>query len=520
MNIISLPVKTSSEKMPRWTAPVSFLSLKGFYQYYVTYICVVIFALPLILAPGADAAPITENLQRCLNAGEFDSNTNYFPQRIELSAYLVFSLVLCVMDHGHTLAVKMANDPTSNLAYTYANSYKVITNSLSNETLVLYQCGAPRPTVAGATRFIPVPVTKVAISDTSAITYLELLGVRNTIKMTLGGAEYITSPCIQAQANTADAVIDVNTRNQTAGRAQLASVDVVFHYFSNFAASANNSVAFPATADPGVVRRVQWLGFLASFYNLEATANTITNSILGNYNCIASNINTTTTTRPKVALVQYEGPSDFNNQTATWQISADQFEIDFVTAAGGSFFSSNVTGGIPRPVSFTSAADFTKAIADVDILIDGSFASTVLADVYKAYGLSDASTNFKFVANKQIWMGNRLISPNGGYAYFESAVILNNVVLADLAAIIHPELLPASKYTPTYFRNLYTSPTQVTLTAADCKAPTGALALQTLDCPAAFSSATGGKSAAQSDVRTGSFAALAAGAAAACMLWI
>jgi hypothetical protein len=247
---------------------------------------------------------------------------------------------------------------------------------------------------------------------------------------------------------------------------------------------------------------------LGSFYNLESTANSVTKTILDDYNCITSKANTTTITRPKVAIVQYLAPSDFNNQTASWEISADKFEIDYVTGAGGDFYSSNVTNAVPRPVTFSNAADFLKAIEPVDILIDASFASTVIADVYKAFGLSDAATNYKFVAKKQVWMANRQINANAGSAYFEAAVVLGNTVLADLTAIIHPELLPPSKYTPTFFRNLYASPMQVTLTAADCKDAAGALAVPTT-CPASFTSGS------FSWARCGASTAVAAGAAAA-----
>jgi hypothetical protein len=140
------------------------------------------------------------------------------------------------------------------LSYTYNKSYKIVKNSLSNETIVLYQCGAPRPTVPEATHFFTVPVTKVAISDTTPVTYLELLGVRSSIKMTTGGVAYITSPCIQAQTNTSNAVVDVDTKVEATGLAQLASVDVVFAYFDSFSAKSNNTVSFPASSDPGAVR--------------------------------------------------------------------------------------------------------------------------------------------------------------------------------------------------------------------------------------------------------------------------
>ena len=47
---------------------------------------------------------------------------------------------------------------------------------------------------------------------------------------------------------------------------------------------------------------------------------------------------------------------------------------------------------------------------------------------------------------------DKLVSANGGFDYFESGAANPDVVLADLLAIFHPELLP--DHVPVYYRRL------------------------------------------------------------------
>ncbi|KAJ3032125.1 UNVERIFIED_CONTAM: ATP-binding cassette sub- D member 4 [Siphonaria sp. JEL0065] len=147
----------------------------------------------------------------------------------------------------------------------YSTNYKTIVNKFSNETIVLYQCGTPKPTVAGATVTIAYP-----IQSTTVVTFLELLGQRKAIKYTTeGNSGYITSPCVQALV-ASGVIVETDSKNITKGIAQVDSTGAYFNYMDSAAIHYTNSVSFPASADPGVKGRAEWLGFVASFFNQEA----------------------------------------------------------------------------------------------------------------------------------------------------------------------------------------------------------------------------------------------------------
>ncbi|MDH7483966.1 MAG: ABC transporter substrate-binding protein, partial [Spirochaetales bacterium] len=51
-----------------------------------------------------------------------------------------------------------------------------------------------------------------------------------------------------------------------------------------------------------------------------------------------------------------------------------------------------------------------------------------------------------------VWNNDLRMSPGGGNDYFESAVLQPQLVLADLIAILHPELMPGHRFV--YYRKI------------------------------------------------------------------
>ncbi|KAJ3214914.1 hypothetical protein HDU67_001063 [Dinochytrium kinnereticum] len=440
---------------------------------------------------GVVAQQPTTNLQQgCVT--NYDANFDYFPEKASIlcSSPVPSWLALgrwegagesCIRSHAPdvsglqldpdhplpSIPARVDFEATSSLKITYGKNYKVITNSLSNEVVVLYQCGTPRPpaTVApNANRTLAVPVRKVSISDTTSVTYLELLGRASAIDYTSGGAQYIVSPCVQAFTG----VKDVNSTTPEAASAQLNSTDVFFQFFSSY--PTNNSVVFPVTFDKTSLNRVDWLNFIGAFFNLEAKANTIVNAIKENYACIkAAATSATSTPKKTVAIVEYDAPSQFNENVESWKIVNSDYMVELINNAGGQVRVPETAGtktATGTTWTFTKSADLIAALGSSDILIDQTFDADTVAETFKNFGFTETSP-LNFIKNKQIYNPNKQINSVGGTGFYEEAVVLQNIVLSDLTSIFRPELFPASSYTRRHFRNFYDEPTVVS-TAATC----------------------------------------------------
>jgi len=224
-------------------------------------------------------------------------------------------------------------------------------------------------------------------------------------------------------------------------------VDAVFGAFAANSAQ-NNSVSTSATADPGALNRAEWLKFYATFYNLEDRAETLTQAIFNNYNCLKKDAAAVHLTPvPLVAWASYQAPSSYNNNTPSWTVSVAAYKAQLTADAGGTIFNAS-------SLSYSSSADFLAAVANVDILIDESFIANNIADVYNNYGInSTAATQLKFAANKRIFREDGVQTKAGGIDWFESAVVQEDAVLADLINVINASY-PSQSYRRIWFRNV------------------------------------------------------------------
>jgi hypothetical protein len=112
---------------------------------------------------------------------------------------------------------------------TYHGYYKIVdivpkTGSPYKALLVQDGCDAPTD-VANVDTTITVPVTAVAVTDTTTLPFVEQLGERPTIKAIGSGAQYITSNCIHYQLDVNDTIIAVDGWSFDTAAAKAAGVD-------------------------------------------------------------------------------------------------------------------------------------------------------------------------------------------------------------------------------------------------------------------------------------------------------
>ncbi|KAJ2845295.1 hypothetical protein IWW36_004839, partial [Coemansia brasiliensis] len=344
----------------------------------------------------------------------------------------------------------------------YHDTYKVLNNLSTNNTYVLYQCGTDKPTVDNIDAFIPVPVSSAAAWSTSAAMFIEALGMQDRIK-NLGTAPSIVSACLQELLE--DVIKPFDEGNSTSTDNQEQNNTVVFNMPYDEDANTTNTVVSTEYLESSALGRSEWIKFFAAFFNAEERANDIFGSIDSNYECFTKKADEEyNDLRPVVAWTSYAPPSEYNNNTAYWQISFADYKYDLVRDAGARML--NTTG--EQATIFDSSKAFLDALEDVDIIIDESFVTYSYDELLEHYGVSDrAKSSYSWVTAGRVFRPDRLQSVAGGLDWFEAPVAFADALLQDLIGAVHPKFVKDG-YQPIWFRDLAGNDPVVVVTAADC----------------------------------------------------
>jgi len=88
------------------------------------------------------------------------------------------------------------------------------------------------------------------------------------------------------------------------------------------------------------------------------------------------------------------------------------------------------------------------------VVIDETYIASSLNDVLTNFGISNATaSSYKFIANKAVYREDGVQTIAGGDDWFESAVVFDDAVLADVISAVHPGY-PSAAYTRIWFRNI------------------------------------------------------------------
>lgn len=273
-----------------------------------------------------------------------------------------------------------------------------------------------------------------------------MLGLRTKIVF-VESPQYINSACLQAMV-VADVVAPLSD-NSTIKQEQIDAVGGVF--VGGKDDSQPNFISVSTAQDPGALHRPEWIYFIAAFFNAEANAKIILDNILDRYEC-TSTLAESSTKKPKIAWVNYVTYGGIS-----YQISNAQYKKDYALSLG-------CTPVAPATPSFSNLADWKAAMADVDIVIDETYLST-MEIFYDNFDLLPTS-NFKFIKNGQVWKADRLQSALGAHDWFESAIPNADAVLQDLMTIYKPDV--PIKHDRIWFRNIFKGESIVVEGAETC----------------------------------------------------
>lgn len=385
----------------------------------VTLGILAVVGLPLMLATAcADGTSpkATVKADGCIT--DYQAGTDYFPDKVAPSAATGFSVE-------------------------YHNSYKVVTVKRTSQggasaRYVLVRCGAPAPTPTGdlaSAQQITVPVGRVASSSTTQLPAFELIGALDSVVA-------VSTPDLVNTEAVATRIKAGRITGFGSGSGEISVEKVVAArpdvYLSG---GMDDSVLgkireakIPVVADTAWLEstplgRAEWIKYFALFVDKEQSATKAYDAIATDYRAVMLKAQAATTKPTVLTGKQHKG---------TWSVAGGQsYVAAYLRDAGASYVFADTAGtgststDIEAVIAKGSAAEFwlnaemTKGWAD---------AASVTKDDSR-YGTLTA------LRRGNVWSPVKRVNAAGGNDYWESGVVHPDLVLADLVAILHPELM-------------------------------------------------------------------------------
>ncbi len=178
--------------------------------------------------------------------------------------------------------------------------------------------------------------------------------------------------------------------------------------------------------ETSLLARAEWIKFVAAFYNKEKTADSIFTAIDKRYNEI----------KGKAAGVKVK-PNIMAgaNFRGTWYMPAGHSFMGRLFAdAGANYYFANDTTSGSLPLNVETVL---KNFSGTDVWLNCNFNS--ITDLVKA---DSKHALFRPVILNRVYNFNKRLLPSTANDFWESAVARPDLLLSDVIAILHPELLP------------------------------------------------------------------------------
>ena len=339
--------------------------------------------------------------------------------------------------------VKSQIDYATNFTIEYDKSYQVLTviqptQGGSPESYVLVKCGAPTPDLtgdlAGAT-MVSTPVTSLYSGSTThlpnlvALDQLDILtGVASksliSEKEVLdrvaepGVVEYAAAGSVDAEAVVAgkpDVLITAGTDDPAYAVISAAGVPVLANaeWLEN---------------DP--LGRAEWIKYFAALTGTEAQAAEAFDAVEQSYTALADKV----ASADPVQVVPgqpYQG---------TWYVPGGQsFNSRLIADAGGT------TAWAGDPSTGSVSTDLESVLAKAG-KAPAWLASTTWTTKAEALAEEPRFAEFAAFQSGNMWNAAKDVTAEGGNNYYELGVARPDLVLGDLVAILHPDLMPGHDF--------------------------------------------------------------------------
>jgi iron complex transport system substrate-binding protein len=321
----------------------------------------------------------------------------------------------------------------------YCKRVRLITHGIGEAfSFVFVLHGAPLPDLAPDDVVIRVPVMRYSLGSYRYGGISDALGVTDRL-VGFGNHTQATTP----------AILDLFARGVLQRNFDLESVaergtEAHFNWYATSALTSADdafqrmgSLTIPAAEhmEPTPVARAEWIKFFAMFFNKEREANALFDGIESRYAQVRSLV-TAVRDRPRVFVNLPQGTA--------WNIygGRNQLARIYEDAGGEYVWHDNTSEESGVTVQYEVALD-RGLDADVWLLgADGAFGAR-LAD--RSVG-NPRFAAFTSVRERRVYI-NHLNYPDGPNPWWDYALIQPDRELADLIAILHPQLLPNHRFT-------------------------------------------------------------------------
>ncbi len=332
----------------------------------------------------------------------------------------------------------------------YHGSYKVVTvfepgyapGSKPMATFVLVRRGA-RQSLPGLSAYgtvIEIPVRRVVLRSSSHVPFFSALGLAKNIAGIVQG-KYVNDPEVAGLIRRGS-ISEVGQGEGMTAQFDVEKLialrpDLSFSWWTNNPSYAGHAQVQKAGLPVALLSdyeestplaRTEWIKFVAVFCDAEARAESFFNNVERRYLALTEKARTASS-RPTVMYG--------NSYHGSWYIAGGKSAFaNLVKDAGGSYLWAADTSTGSYPINVETAMVRGKEAAYWFTQNQSHTSLAVLAADDSRYRL------FKAFAMNHVYSNNGKIGPGGGNDYYQGTAIRPDLLLADMIAIIHPELLP------------------------------------------------------------------------------
>ncbi|MAU12825.1 MAG: ABC transporter substrate-binding protein [Anaerolineaceae bacterium] len=379
----------------------------------------------LAFASYAQDAPEANLTDSCVE--NYDAEVDYFPDKV---------------------AAVYAN----NFVVEYFNNYKIVTMLPwpgAEEALeyVLVQCGTPAPEGYDESAIFEVPVNSFVATSTSMLPHLDEQGLLDRL-VAVDTTLFTSNEDVLALVESGDVAEiggggsggDINFELLLNLEPELVMAQEFYAggtTLSQLQEAGIPSVLNADYADTSPLGQAEWGKYIAVFFNTEAEANELFDAVEGTYQeltALAADVEERPTA---ITASPYSG---------TWYMpGADSTIAQLLADAGADFLFADQPG--------------TSVPLDVEVVVENGAEAEYWVNANQFWGTIDDMladeprfADFAAVESGNVWNNNLRTNANGGSDYFESGAAHPELILADLIAIFHPDLLPDHEFT--YYQQL------------------------------------------------------------------